>query len=206
MKLSTQTQAIPMRETSNLQAALGPADALHSFVDSCNTLDAAFFDSARHTLSALLTDASLLDRISPLDTRQCSRTLLARDPMNRFGIWALCWPPGSETPIHNHHCACAFGVYRGRVEEILYACEPRADSAAERQRFVRERGYIGGAAHGSQVIHRMRNPDDAAAVSIHLYAYHPDRHENSIERSFVESGSSGRAVQTGECKPLTANR
>ena len=173
-----------MQETFEAQTRASRIDALGSLVNTCNVLDAAFFDSARRCLQLLLANEDLLAGIPVPEASSCSRTLLSRDPMNRFGIWALWWPPGSETPVHNHHCSCAFGVYRGRIEEIVYDCGAGAAAAVERQRSIRPVGFIGGGSRDQQAIHRMRNADDVMAVSIHLYAYHPDRHDNSIERSF----------------------
>ena len=169
----------------NLPAQRSPSDALLSLVDTCDSLGAAFFAGARRTLESLLADPELLDSRSPVDPIACSRDLLWRDPMNRFGIWVLWWPPGSGTPIHNHHCSCAFGVYRGHIEEILYTVQQDGNGTAEQQRCLRGIGYVGGGT-STRTVHRMRNPTGQLAASIHLYAYHPELHPNSIERSFPE--------------------
>ena len=54
----------------------------------------------------------------------------------------------------------------------------------ESSRHVRAAGYVGGAPFERRLVHEMRNPGEAAAVSLHLYAYRPDRHVDSIDRRF----------------------
>jgi predicted metal-dependent enzyme (double-stranded beta helix superfamily) len=177
-----------MLPIANLESLPAPADALRGLVHTCDTLDAAFFAGARKAVSALLVDASLLNDMAPADPTKVSRTLAWCDPMNRFGIWVLWWPPGSATPIHNHHCSCAFGVYRGRIEEVLYRIDDNnGGRVTECERYIRTPGYVGGGSLDSKVIHRMSNPDDGLAASVHLYAYHPHQHVNSIAQSFLES-------------------
>lgn len=174
-----------MLQPLNLRVPRDPSHALLSLVDTCDSLEALFYAGARRTLQSLLADPNLLEGLDAPDSNEWSRTLLWRDPLNRFGIWALWWPPGSQTPIHNHHCSCAFGVYRGRIEEILYVA--RDPVAVEQERCMRTEGYVGGGTNGGEIVHRMRNPDDRLAVSLHLYAYHPEHHDSSIDRRFGEA-------------------
>ncbi len=176
-----------MLPTANPANRSSPSDALRGLVHTCDSLDEAFFAGARKAVGALLGDADLLDGLAPADPSAVSRTLAWCDPSNRFGIWVLWWPPGSATPIHNHHCSCAFGVYRGRIEEVLYRIDGGNDGrVAEAERYIRVPGYVGGGSLESRVIHRMRNPGDELAASVHLYAYHPHQHANSIAQSFLE--------------------
>jgi predicted metal-dependent enzyme (double-stranded beta helix superfamily) len=177
-----------MLSISNLENVSTPTDALRSLINTCDGLNAAFYSGARRAVGALLADANLLDDMQPADPSKVSRTLAWCDPMNRFGIWILWWPPGSSTPIHNHHCSCAFGVYRGCIEEVFYRIDgDNGGRAAECERYIRAPGYLGGGPLESKVIHRMRNPGDGLAASVHLYAYHPHQHASSIAQSFSES-------------------
>ena len=171
-----------MLAISTPSSRVDPAHAVLRLVDTCDSLGAVFLDGALRTLNALLADPGLLDGVPVPQGTSSERTLLWSDPMNRFGIWALWWPAGSQTPIHDHHCSCAFGVYRGAIDEILY--EVRDEQVIERQCCVREEGYVGGGQ--GRGVHRMRNSGEQLAVSIHLYTYHPRLHENSIGRRFPE--------------------
>src|SRR6185295_5495262 len=161
-----------------------PADAVQSLVDVSDGLADAFFASAQRTLRALLADADLLRDQAPVAPDRFARRLLVADPANRFGIWSLSWPPGWRTPIHDHHCACAFGVYRGRIDEVLYTVGA-GGAVVESTRHRRQPGYVGGAPLEQGVVHEMLNPGEDTAVSVHIYAYRPDRHADSIDRRFA---------------------
>lgn len=162
-----------------------PADAVRSLVDVSNGLGDAFFSATQRTLRVLLSDSGLLRHLPPAGTGKFSRRLLYSDPVNRFGIWVLDWPSGFQTPIHNHHCSCAFGVYRGSIEEILYSIDRANDVANESGRFERAVGYVGGASLEHGLVHEMLNARSEPAVTVHVYAYRPDRFDDSIDRCFA---------------------
>lgn len=160
-------------------------DAVRSLVDVSDRLDDAFFSVAQSTLRSLLDRADLLDALPHAEPVTFARRLLFADPVNRFGVWVLDWPPGCQTPVHNHHCSCAFGVYRGSLEEILYSVDPAGDAATPSARWRRDAGYVGGSPLGSGLVHEMLNNGADPAVTIHIYAYRPDRHADSIDRCFT---------------------
>lgn len=176
-----------MPSLSLADAPLARADAVRSLVDLSNGVEDAFFSLAQRTLRSLLGDAHLLDHLAPADPRTFSRRLLFTDPANRFGIWVLGWPPGCLTPVHNHHCSCAYGVYRGSIEEIVYSVDPASGAAIESDRSQRKAGYVGGAPLGLDLVHEMLNSGGECALSIHIYAYRPDHHADSIDRCFTAS-------------------
>jgi len=166
-------------------APLARVDAVRSLVDLSDGLGDAWFAVAQRTLRALVAEPDLLQALPPADPDRFARRLLYTDPVSRFGIWALSWPTGCRTPIHNHHCACAFAVYRGSIEEVVYAVNLGSDAAVETGRALRRAGEVGGAPLERGIVHAMGNRDAEMAVSIHLYAYRPDRHPDSIDRCFV---------------------
>jgi predicted metal-dependent enzyme (double-stranded beta helix superfamily) len=168
-----------------LAAPLARVDAVRTLIDLSDGLGDAFFAVAQRTLRALIGDPDLMRHLPPADADRFARRLLYTDPLQRFGIWALSWPPGWQTPIHNHHCACAFAVQCGSIEEMLYAVRAGSDVVVETGRALRPTGYVGGAPLERGIVHGMRNCGDGMAVSIHLYAYRPDRHADSIDRCFV---------------------
>jgi len=94
-------------------------------------LNDAFFSLAQRTLRSMLGDGDLLTHLPALDPGTFTRRLLFADPVNRFGIWVLGWPPGCQTPVHNHHCSCAYGVYRGSIEEILYSVDLQSGAVTQ---------------------------------------------------------------------------
>ena len=172
------------RSDAGPAATMARIPALRRLVDLEDDLDDGFFAAAQRTLRELIADPALLAALPPADAGGFARRLLYTDPNERFGIWALSWPPGWRTPIHNHHCACAFAVCRGRIEEVLYAAGPGAGVVEETARALRPSGYVGGAARESGIVHGMGNRGADMALSIHLYAYQPDRHADSIDRCF----------------------
>ncbi len=168
------------------------ADAMRSLVDLGDGPDDDFFSLAQRTLRSLLCSAGLLDSFGHAEPGAFSRRLLFSDPMGRFGIWAIDWPAGCRTPVHNHHCSCAYGVYVGSIEEITYAVEAAGDTAVESARCRRDVGYVGGSPLGSGLVHEMLNSSADPAVSIHIYAYRPDHHADSIDRCFTAARTSRR--------------
>jgi predicted metal-dependent enzyme (double-stranded beta helix superfamily) len=170
---------------AGLDAPLARCDALRALSGFGGAADDAFFAVAQRALGTLVADPALMGGLPPVDAGRFVRRLLYTDPRQRFGLWVLGWPPGWQTPIHSHHCACAFAVQRGSIEEVLYAAPAGGELALETGRALRPTGYVGGAPHERGIVHGMRNRGDETALSLHLYAYRPDRHPDSIDRCFV---------------------
>lgn len=119
------------------------------------------------------------------------RTLVYGDPADRFGIWALWWPPASATPIHDHHCDCVFSVVRGVLTEAMFERGAQPGLAVPREVFERSAGFVGGGPFEASLIHRMGNPTQEVALSLHAYAYAPASKDSSILQCFATSGASG---------------
>ena len=116
-----------------------------------------------------------------------SRGLVFRDPLGRFSLWMFNWAPGSVTPIHDHHCLCLYGVYQGRLEERLLAVDG-TDVATELCRTSREAGDVSAGAAASGEAHQIVNPGAQVVHSIHLYAFDPARHADSLGRRYASPG------------------
>lgn len=108
-----------------------------------------------------------------LDDRY-ARYLLHRDPANRFVVLSLVWLPGQSTPIHDHSCWGVMGLIEGQLEEVHY---DRLDdgSRPEYAELVEAGGHAVAPGSVSYVlppyreIHRIGNPTDGRAISIHVY-------------------------------------
>jgi hypothetical protein len=83
------------------------------------------------------------------------------------------------------HRSCAYGVYSGSIEEIIYSLDTASAVAVEPVRSLRQAGYVGGAPLALDLVHEMLNPGAEPALSIHIYAYRPDHHADSIDRCFT---------------------
>ena len=58
-----------------------------------------------------------------------------------MSTWAILWPPGSRTRVHDHHCSCCFGVARGSLKEIRFRAVNDEQAVLEAVA-VREPGYV----------------------------------------------------------------
>ena len=163
------------------------AEIARSLVEVCDGLSAAYCAFATRILRVLVSDPHVLDGLEPARRDNYSRSLIYADPVGRFGIWTLWWPPMSSTPVHDHHCSCLFGVYRGQIEERLYRPAAGGDGVVQEACVTREAGYLGCAPLERPLIHRMANPCSDLAATIHIYGYNPTRFKSSIRRCFATS-------------------
>jgi cysteine dioxygenase len=103
-----------------------------------------------------------------------TRNLVYRDEL--FELIALCWAPRSASPIHNHaNQLCWLSIQRGalRLENFHSLDGP---GPGDRIRLI-PNGGIGCATmgcvdlqKGDDAIHRVSNPWDEPAVSLHVYS------------------------------------
>jgi len=94
-------------------------------------------------------------------------------PGDGFSILALVWPPGISTPIHDHAQWCAVGMYEGAIRETRYApagTDGRGRALASATTVAERRpGDVMHLPVYGPNIHRIDNPGDRPAVSIHIY-------------------------------------
>lgn len=109
-------------------------------------------------------------------------------PDDTFSVLAMVWPPGVSTPIHDHHSWCAFGLYRGMIEEIRYrpaSVSPERATATPVARFGHRSGDVGCLPVDAPDIHRMHNPTADPAISIHVYGGNFDKLGPNLGRVYV---------------------
>ena len=92
-----------------------------------------------------------------------------------FSLQVFVWPPGTETKIHDHSC---WGVYCCAVGSVLEERYERLDDGSRLDHaslkkvwelmWSREDGASSVLPHDGG-IHRVGNPGDRAAISVHLY-------------------------------------
>lgn len=106
--------------------------------------------------------------------RRYTRNLIYRDDV--FELIALCWEPQSASPIHNHSGQlCWLSIQRGalRLENFRSLDGPGPGDGI---RLVPNGGVDRAPAgvldlqQGDQGIHRVSNPFDERAVSLHVYS------------------------------------
>ena len=92
-----------------------------------------------------------------------------------YSLQVFIWPPGTETKIHDH---TSWGVYCCAVGSVLEELYERLDDGSRldhaRLRKIRQRKWSIEDGASSVLphdggIHRVGNPGDDAAISVHLY-------------------------------------
>ncbi len=118
--------------------------------------------------------------------RRYTRNLIYRDDL--FELIALCWEPHTESPIHNHSGQlCWLSIQAGalRLENFHPLEGPESGIRIVPKGCVeRAAASIVDLRQGDNGLHRVSNPFDARAVSLHVYsrpydsclAYHPTTH------------------------------
>jgi cysteine dioxygenase len=137
--------------------------------------------------------------------RRYTRNLIYRDEL--FELLALCWDARTTSPIHNHaNQLCWLAIHQGalRLENFHSLDGP---GPGDHIRLVR-RGGIDRAPvgcvdlqQGEDAIHRVSNPFDEPAVSLHVYSRPYDsclaydiEAQTSREMSLVYHSVGGRLV------------
>ena len=111
-----------------------------------------------------------------------TRTLLFGD--GEISVWAIVWPPGIRTSIHDHHCSCCFVVLRGQIEERWF--RPISETRVVRSKLaIRLPGYVACMLPSGPNIHQMANAGDEEAISVHIYGYDHRTRASSIGREYV---------------------
>jgi len=148
-----------------------PEEVLHTLV---RRLDAAV-ESDPGNLHGAVTGALaaaverrdwLTDAQQRADADRYARHVLHADPLGRYTVVSLVWNRGQQSPIHAHHTWCSVAVYRGEISETFYV----ADQGGPRPvRTVRRGAGTLSFDGGEAAVHRIANPADDVAVSIHVY-------------------------------------
>jgi predicted metal-dependent enzyme (double-stranded beta helix superfamily) len=125
-------------------------------------------DAVSRELAKLLDNPQAIDDSLILEREdRYSRTLLHSDPEGRFTILLLAWRPGQASPIHDHDCWGAVGVYRGAISETSYAL---ADGELRRGTTKTARkGQVTAVNPPESDLHKMENRHRGMTVTIHVY-------------------------------------
>jgi cysteine dioxygenase len=125
-------------------------------------------------LQGMLLDPGTLAPYLHFAPRRYTRNLIYRDDL--FELIALCWEPHSESPIHNHAGQlCWLSIQRGglRLENFLSLDGP---GPGQNIHLVPNGGIPRAGPgcldlqQGDNAIHRVANPFEERAVSLHVYS------------------------------------
>jgi len=146
------------------------------------TLSESYLERVRATIRDIIADPRLLDRFElQRNGGRYSRTLLFGD--TQMSTWAILWPPGSQTCVHDHHCSCCFGVARGSLKEMWFRAVNDKQAVLQAVA-VREPGYVAAVLPTGPNIHQMINDTDREALSVHIYGYDHTMQSSSIRREY----------------------
>ena len=168
----TATLIRPRSELSPLVAGVRTAVARHAGWTETAQLVAAELHRHLPTPDVLTADERLG---SPDD--YCAHELHV-EPDGSFSIVALVWRPGQVTRIHDHVTWCVLGVIQGVEHEELFDAD--LNLIGESDNPV---GAVSGFAPPGD-IHRVRNPGDETAISIHIYGTDVTRVGSSARRYY----------------------
>ncbi|OWY40973.1 hypothetical protein CEK28_01500 [Xenophilus sp. AP218F] len=140
-----------------LDAAIGELIALQSALGRQQILD--FYRSLRLEPEALARHR----RFDPAS--YCRNRIFANDC---FELLLLCWLPGQQSRIHNHHGSrCGVLVVEGIASETVFTAAP--DGAAL-PGITRRLAAGSLAVNEHQDIHRISNAHERNLVTLHLYS------------------------------------
>jgi predicted metal-dependent enzyme (double-stranded beta helix superfamily) len=108
--------------------------------------------------------------------------LLHVEPDGAFSIVAVVWRAGQVTPIHDHLTWCVVGVIQGVEQEELFAC-PTGEYLVRVGDNANPEGSVSGFAPPGD-IHRVHNPADHTAISLHIYGTDISRVGSSVRRVY----------------------
>jgi len=111
---------------------------------------------------------------TPVNGQGYARKMLYTHPRGHFSVLAVRWMPGANTPIHGHNAWGCVGVLDGEIGCETYCC--REDACECSMEFLSSTGLIraGKGAVASvgpnpEGIHRLFNPTEKEAVTLHIY-------------------------------------
>jgi cysteine dioxygenase len=150
--------------------------AVEGIVDTLRQVPPARFQPGEvcARLRGLLLDPATLQRYLHFSPRRYTRNLIYRDEI--FELVALCWEPRTQSPIHNHSGQlCWLSIQRGvlRLENFKSLDGPGPGDGI---RLVPNGGIprapegVLDLQQGENGIHRVSNPFDERAVSLHVYS------------------------------------
>jgi cysteine dioxygenase len=125
-------------------------------------------------LRGLLLDSRTLEPYLHFAARRYTRNLIYRDDI--FELVALCWDPETQSPIHNHAGQlCWLSIQQGalRLENFTSLDGPGPGDGI---RLVPNGGIarapegVLDLQQGDNAIHRVSNPFETRAVSVHVYS------------------------------------
>ncbi|NVJ98683.1 MAG: cysteine dioxygenase family protein [Alphaproteobacteria bacterium] len=128
-------------------------------------------DEIEHLMQHVLERVELEDFAdTPVNNRGYRRKVLYAHPSGFFSVLQLEWQPGAETPVHGHNAWGCVGVISGEIGcETFKRCDVSEDGVASTGAIQAGRGAIATVNPDPEGIHRLFNPTDRVATTLHIY-------------------------------------
>jgi predicted metal-dependent enzyme (double-stranded beta helix superfamily) len=105
------------------------------------------------------------------------------EPDGSFSITAVVWRPGQITGIHDHTTWCVFGVLQGTNREEIFDSNLNPIGSE-----TGSLGHVNGFAPPGD-IHRVANPGDEVAITLHIYGTDVTRIGSSARRWYDQEAA-----------------
>ena len=147
--------------------------ALQQLIESMNAAVAAAPEQLAQGVTAALGESMVDPSWLPAEKRHAShdhytRHLLYSDPGDRFSILAIVWGRQQQSPIHAHYTWCGVGIYHGELSETYYRGNIAGKPPTPLETVRRGAGELSFDLPLTG-IHRIANPGDETAISLHVY-------------------------------------
>jgi predicted metal-dependent enzyme (double-stranded beta helix superfamily) len=159
-----------------------PARILAALSLSAHENPTVYLDAARRTLQTLVARADLLDSLD-LERRPGGYTRNLLFGGGGISVWAMVWSPGARTSVHDHHCSCCFGVWKGAIREVWFRPLGASEAVATADA-TRAQGYVACMLPSGPNLHQIVNSGPEEAISIHVYGFDHAVHASSVRREY----------------------
>jgi len=107
---------------------------------------------------------------TPVNARGYRRKVLFTHPSGFFSVLQLEWQPGAETPVHGHNAWGCVGVVSGEIGcETYEPCSKGENGVRSTGRIIAGVGAVATVNPNPEGIHRLFNPTDKVATTLHIY-------------------------------------
>lgn len=147
---------------------------LEQFLPRCEGQQDAILKTVIQGMQKLLSNPDLLDPdfVGALKAGHTDGRVYT-SPEQGFFVQVFAWPPGVETPVHDHNTWGVMGILENQLAVTEYQMLPTDTEGQfqlkELDRFNAGPGAIVYVSMPDAEIHHIRNPTEAYSFSVHIY-------------------------------------
>jgi len=147
---------------------------LEHFIPRCQGDQEAILKTVIQSMQKLLSNPQVLDSdfVSALLAGHIDGRVYT-SPEQGFFVQVFAWPPGCETPVHDHNTWGVMGVLHNRLQVTEYDLQPNQPpghfALQETARFEAGPGSIVYLSMPNNEIHHIANASEETSFSVHVY-------------------------------------